>query len=132
MSSGGIVPTYGRTYFGYGERIRGFYNEVAEGEDLLLASAEIRFALLPARTILVPGLPIPEEFTIWRFGVSLALFADAGTTWLHGEPLSLHTLCSGAGAGVHFLLPYSVVARVEYARNSAHQGQWILGFRGVI
>jgi outer membrane protein assembly factor BamA len=132
IASGGTVPTYGRTFFGYGERIRGFYNEVAEGEDLLLASAEIRFALLPARTIQAGGLPIPEEFTVWRFGVSLALFADAGTTWLHGEPVGLRTLCSGAGAGIHFLLPYSVVARVEYARNSAHSGEWILAFRGAI
>jgi outer membrane protein assembly factor BamA len=132
ISSGGSVPTYGRTYFGYGERIRGFYNDVAEGEDLLLASTELRFALLPARTIQVSGLPIPEEFTVWRFGISLALFADAGTTWLRGEPFGLRTLCSGAGAGVHFLLPYSVVARVEYARNSAHRSQWILGFRGAI
>jgi outer membrane protein assembly factor BamA len=132
IASGGTVPTYGRTYFGYGERIRGFYTEVAEGEDLLLASAEIRFALLPARTIQAGGLPIPEEFTVWRFGVSLALFADAGTTWFHGEPVGLRTLCSGAGGGIHFLLPYSVVARVEYARNSAHRGEWILAFRGAI
>jgi len=132
IASGGIVPTYGRTYFGYSERIRGFYNDVAEGEDLLLVSTELRFAIIPARTIQVSGLPVPEEFTIWRFGVSLALFADAGTTWLRGEPLGIRTLCSGAGAGIHFLLPYSVVARVEYARNSAHNSQWILGFRGAI
>ncbi len=132
IASGGDVPTYGRTYFGYGERIRGFYNDVAEGEDLLLSSAELRFAILPARTIQISGLPIPEQFTIWRLGISLALFADAGTTWLRGEPVGLRTLCSGAGAGIHFLLPYSAIARIEYARNSAHRGEWILGFRGAI
>ncbi len=132
MASGGNVPVYGRTYFGYGERIRGFYNEVAEGEDLVLASAELRFAILPARTIQVSGLPIPEQFTIWRFGISFALFADAGTTWLRGEPFGLRSFCSGAGAGIHFLLPYSAIARLEYARNSAHRGEWILGFRGAI
>lgn len=132
MASGGDVPTYGRTYFGYGERIRGFYNEVAEGEDLVLASAELRFAILPARTIQVSGLPIPEQFTIWRFGISIALFADAGTTWLRNESPGLRSLCSGAGAGIHFLLPYSAIARLEYARNSAHRGEWILGFRGAI
>ncbi len=132
MASGGDVPVYGHSYFGYGERIRGFYNEVAEGEDLVLASAELRFAVLPARTIQVSGLPIPEQFTIWRFGISLALFADAGSTWLRGEPFGLRTLSSGVGAGIHFLLPYSAIARVEYARNSAHRGEWILGFRGAI
>jgi hemolysin activation/secretion protein len=119
-------------YFGYSERIRGFYNEVAEGEDLVLLSSELRIAILPARTVQVSGLPLPEEFTVWRFGISLALFADAGTTWLRGEPFGLREFCSGVGAGIHFLLPYSAIARVEYARNSAHRGEWILGFRGAI
>jgi outer membrane protein assembly factor BamA len=132
MMFGGDVPTYGRTYFGYSERIRGFYNEVAEGEDLILLSSELRLAVLPARTIQVSGLPIPEEFTVWRFGISFALFADAGTTWFRGEPLDLRGFCSGAGAGIHFLLPYSAVARLEYARNSTHHGEWILGFRSAI
>jgi outer membrane protein assembly factor BamA len=132
MMFGGDVPAYGRMYFGYGERIRGFYNEVAEGEDLVLLSSELRIALLPARTIQVSGLPIPEEFSVWRFGISLAVFADAGTTWFRGEPLGVRGFCSGVGTGIHFLLPYSAVARVEYALNSAHHGEWILGFRGAI
>ncbi len=132
MVAGGEVPTYGRAFFGYGDRIRGFYNDIAEGDDIALASSEVRFAVLPARTIEITGLPIPEQFTIWRFGISLVLFADAGTTWFRGESPGLRTLCSGAGAGIHFLLPYSAIARLEYARNSAHRGEWILGFRGAI
>jgi outer membrane protein assembly factor BamA len=132
LVSGGEVPIYGHAYFGYSERIRGFFRDVSEGEDLFLSSAELRFSLLSPRTIRVSGLPLPEEFTVWRFGISLALFADAGTTWNRGDHPGLRDLASGVGGGLHILLPYSVVIRIEYARNSAHRGQWILDFRGAI
>ncbi|MBM2839712.1 MAG: hypothetical protein HW412_240, partial [Bacteroidetes bacterium] len=32
--SGSIIPTYSRSYFGYGERIRGYFRNVFEGENL--------------------------------------------------------------------------------------------------
>ena len=49
MVSGGVVPTYARTYFGHGERIRGYFYDVYEGENLATTSLELRFALLPPR-----------------------------------------------------------------------------------
>lgn len=130
--TGGEVPTYGHAYFGYGDRIRGYYHDVTEGEQQVLASTELRFSLLPPRTIAVTGLPLPEEFTIWRFGVSLALFADAGTTWYRTETIGVRDFMAGTGGGIHFLLPYSFVARLEYAWNNSHATEWILGLRGAI
>ena len=127
--SGGEVPTYSHVYLGYSERVRGFFTTVFEGEDILGATLELRYPLLAQQTFFMSAIPLPPEFAVWRFGISLALFADAGTTWYRGDNLSLSSLASGYGAGVHFLLPYSVIVRVEYAFNKYGEGQFILDFR---
>jgi len=129
MVSGGLIPTYARMYFGYGERIRGYFKTVLEGENLLGASAELRFMLLSPIVFRLPTNLLPEQFTVWQFGVSLALFADAGTTWFRGDPLSVNDFLSGYGGGIRFLLPYGIVARTEYAFNNLGKGQFILDFR---
>jgi outer membrane protein assembly factor BamA len=127
--AGGTVPTYARQYFGYGERIRGYFKTILEGENLLGSSVEIRYALLPLRVFRMPGTFLPDEFTVWQFGISLALFADAGTTWFRHEALTLNGVLSGYGGGIRFLLPYGIVARTEYAINNQRKGQFILDFR---
>ena len=127
--SGGMVPTYSRAYFGFGERIRGYYRDVFEGENLFGTSLELRFALLKPRTITFTAIPIPEEFAVWRFGISLALFGDTGVTWFRGQAVSLSSFASGYGGGIHFLLPYSYVVRTEYAYNEYFKGQFILAVR---
>ncbi len=128
--SGGEVPTYSHVYFGYGEKIRGYFRSIFEGEDMVGGSIELRYALLPPRTIQVTGLPVPEEFSIWRFGASLVLFTDSGVAWYRGDVVHVSSLRSGYGGGIHFLLPYGVVSRVEYAFDLYHKGQFILDFRG--
>jgi outer membrane protein assembly factor BamA len=130
--SGGEVPTYAHSYIGFGERLRGYYTTVFEGEDIAGATLELRFPLLRQLTIDVTALPIPEEFAIWRFGINLALFADAGSTWYRGDRVKLWSFNSGYGAGFHFLLPYGLGARVEYARNNYGRGEFILDLRGSI
>jgi outer membrane protein assembly factor BamA len=130
--SGGPVPTYARSYFGYGERIRGYYNTVFEGENILGTTLELRYPLLQARTITVTALPLPPEFSVWRFGVSAALFGDAGVVWFRGDRLQLRSFASGYGAGLVFLLPYSYVVRLEYALNEYRRGQFIFNLRGAI
>ncbi len=127
--SGGEIPTYSRSYFGYGERIRGYFKTVFEGENLFGGSVELRFPLLPARTITFTAIRLPTEFSIWRFGICLALFVDTGVTWFRGEGISLNSFASGYGGGVHFLLPYSVVLRTEYAFNEYRKGQFIFDLR---
>jgi outer membrane protein assembly factor BamA len=126
---GTFVPSYGRAFFGYGEKIRGYYNDVIEGDDLVGATVEVHWPLLPSRTIHFTAINLPEAFSFWRFGISLALFADAGTAWFRGTPVSFNSFASGYGGGVHFLLPYSVLMRVEYAWNDYGDGQFILDFR---
>ena len=78
------------------------------------------------------SIPLPSEFAVWRFGISLALFGDAGTTWFRGDRLSFRSFSSGYGAGADFLLPYSYVVRLEYAYNNFFHGQFILNLRGAV
>jgi outer membrane protein assembly factor BamA len=129
LVAGGTVPTYARQYFGYGERIRGYFKTIVEGENLFGSSVELRFSLLPVRVFRMPGTFLPDEFTVWQFGISLALFADAGTTWFRHEPVALAGVLSGYGGGIRFLLPYGIVARTEYAINNHGKGQFIFDFR---
>lgn len=127
--SGSIIPTYTRAYFGYGERIRGYFKNVFEGENLVGTTVELHWPLLKAKTFTFNAIPIPQEFAVWRFGISLAAFADAGTTWLRHDAVTFNSFLSGYGGGIHFLLPYSIVMRTEYAWNDKGRGQFILDFR---
>ena len=132
LVAGGLVPTYAHTYFGAGERIRGYYRTVLEGEDIAGGTVELRYSLLDARTILFSAIAMPAEFSVWRFGISLSLFTDTGATWFRGDRLSPGSFASGYGGGIDFLLPYSVVLRTEYAWNEFGTGQFIIDFRGNI
>jgi outer membrane protein assembly factor BamA len=124
IAAGSRTPTYNRVYFGYGERIRGHFKEVMEGENQFGAVAEFRVPVLAPRYFSVGFLP--REFGVWRFGVSAALFADAGTVWFRSQSFALNALAKGYGAGIHFLLPYSVVLRTEYAWNESRRGEFII------
>jgi outer membrane protein assembly factor BamA len=125
---GGRSPSYLHSYFGYFDRIRGYYSTVLEGEEQLGGSLELRLGVFKPRylTVSLPGLP--PEFSVWRYGLYVAVFADAGTTWYRTESFTHVPWHAGYGAGLHFLLPYSFVLRTEYALNQQGQGEFIFGF----
>lgn len=127
--SGTVIPTYAREYFGTHERIRGYYHTVQEGENLAGGTLELRYALLNPRTFVFSTIPLPAEFAVWRFGISLALFTDAGLAWFRSERVTPSIFASGYGGGVHFLLPYGFVLRTEYALNNMGHGQFIIDLR---
>lgn len=126
--SGGNSPTYLHAYFGYYDRIRGYYSTVLEGEDILGGSLELRFPLLKPRYKTVSIRFLPPEFSVWRYGLYAALFADGGTTWYRTQQVFQVPWYAGYGGGLHFLLPYSIVVRTEYALNQHGRGQFVLGF----
>ena len=123
---GGLCPPYQHAYFGYFERIRGYYTEILEGEDQVGGSLELRLPILKPRYITVSLPSLPPEFSVWRYGVYAAIFADVGTTWYRTAPNV--PWYAGYGAGLHFLLPYSFVVRTEYAFNEQGRGEFILAF----
>jgi hypothetical protein len=129
LVSGGEVPTHSMVYFGYGDRIRGYFSRVLEGENAAGLSLELRYPILPARTISVSFSPLPPEFSVWRIGLSAVLFGDAGTTWFRGDDVLPGSFLSGYGAGIDILLPYSSVIRLAYAMNREGKGEFILHLR---
>lgn len=129
LAGGGTVPNYGHAYFGYADRIRGHFREVYEGEDLFGSSLELRVPIIPVRFFKVGAIPVPE-FGIWRFGLYVALFGDAGKVWYRSDSFSLQNLVKGYGVGLNFLLPYNSVLRLEYALNEARRGEVIFDLSG--
>ena len=125
---GGRSPSYLHAYFGYFDRIRGYYSEVLEGEEQLGGSFELRMGIFKPRYLTVSLAGVPPEFSVWRYGLYAGLFADAGTTWYRTESFANVLWYAGYGAGLHFLLPYSFVLRTEYAFNQQGRGEFILGF----
>lgn len=125
LQGGGRIPRYENSFFGYTERIRGWWDHVQEGENALGGSVEYNVPLVSPRYLVIPGMPIPE-FALWRIAVYLAVFADAGTTWNRGERLDLAGMPYGYGAGLHILLPYSFVVRGDVAWNRTGRSEYIL------
>ena len=124
LSSGPGIPNYAHEYFGFSERIRGHFDEEMEGEELAGFSVELRIPLFPEFYLHVPAMQFPE-FSTWRLGVYSALFFDAGTTWYKHERPDLLNAPRGYGAGLHVLLPYSFVLRVDRAFSETRRGEWV-------
>jgi len=124
LVAAGRTPSYNRMFFGYSERIRGHFKEVVEGEQIFGVSTELHYTLLSPQYFSVGMLP--AEFSVWRFGVVAAAFADAGTVWFRGEPFAVDRFLRGYGVGLHFLLPYSFVLRTEFALNEIRHGEFII------
>jgi outer membrane protein insertion porin family len=127
FSGGGVIPNYRREYFGYDERIRGYFRNVYEGEQTMGGSVEFRFPILHPRYVYFPYSWLPE-FSLLRYGLYGGFFADAGRIWERRQGFSFDGWKSGFGGGLHFLLPYSIVVRTEYALNDRGMGQFVLDF----
>jgi len=119
----GPTPVYNRVYFGYGERLRGHFFHVVEGENIFGVSTELHYTLFEPTYFTVNFLP--PEFGVWKFGVYAAVFGDAGTVWFRRHPFALNNFLRGYGAGLHLLLPYSAVFRAEYGIDEYGNGEFI-------
>jgi outer membrane protein assembly factor BamA len=124
VAGGTRLPYHSHRYIGYEEKIRGYFSEVFEGENLFISSLEARFALVGPNYLEWQSALAPE-FSVLRYGVNLALFGDLGTTWFRHDALRELRPVKGFGAGVHLLLPYSTVLRFEYAFNESMDGEFI-------
>jgi len=125
FTGGGLIPIYRHVFYGYSERLRGYFNDILEGEDIMGGNLEFRIALLKPRYLKLSFVPIPE-FSVLRYGLYAGIFADGGKVWYRGQPFPGGDWRSGYGAGLHFLLPYSLVVRTEYAINNLGKGQFFV------
>lgn len=119
--SNGTIPVYDRVFLGYSERIRGHFFETFEGENRAIAGMAFRFPVLPIRYYNAASEYFLSDF---RFGINMGLFVDTGLTWYQDEKITGDKLISGAGAGLHFFLPYAIILRFEMAFNEHGKSQF--------
>jgi outer membrane protein assembly factor BamA len=114
IMQGGTAPNYGHVYYGYGDKIRGQFTRIIEGENIVGSTVEFHYPIISPRYIRFEQIPI-EQFRDIRYALYLAVFTDAGNVWYRKDPFGIAGFESGYGAGLHFLLSYSLVLRLEYA-----------------
>ncbi len=124
---GGLIPPYQHFFFGYSDRIRGYFNTIFEGEDRLGGTMELRLPLLSPQYYDADYIALPG-FRRLRYGIYFSIFADAGTTWYRNQVLNQQPIYSGYGAGIHFLLPYGFTIRTEAAINNRGEAQTYIDF----
>ncbi|MEN3039446.1 MAG: POTRA domain-containing protein [Candidatus Kryptonium sp.] len=126
-SIGRKIPSYSRYYFGYQERLRGYFNEIFEGENIIKGTVEYRIPIIKQTFVKWEKAPL-EEFSILRFGIDFTFFGDIGKTWFNSEKFFKLKYLKGYGVGVNFLLPYDLILSLEFARNDEGRGQFIVDF----
>ncbi|MCB9068968.1 MAG: BamA/TamA family outer membrane protein [Calditrichae bacterium] len=121
------LPIYDRIFIGYGNRIRGYFDKILTGRHLMMHHVEARIGLVPIRYLSWENAPVmPVFFQQLKYGLSLGLFVDSGTTWNHSEELSLKNHFTGYGAGLHIHLPYIYLLRIDHAWSDTGDRQWII------
>ena len=124
---GGVIPSYRHVFFGYDDRIRGYFYKKIEAENKISASVELRLPILLPRYLEIDWMKVPE-FQKLRYGIYFGIFADAGKAWSRDQVLSEQPWYAGYGAGFQFLLPYGFTIRTEAAINNAGETEYILDF----
>ena len=121
------LPIYEHLFLGYGERIRGYFQKIYEGENRILTSFELRFPLLKEKYYQIPSDSwLISYFQQMKYSIYFTLFRDAGAVWYQDENLQSKHWQSGMGMGINFILPYSNILRLEYAFDESGQGEYIL------
>lgn len=124
---GGNIPPYKHIFFGYDERIRGYFNKEMEAENRISVNAELRLPILLPRYFDFNFFHRPE-FRKLRYGLYFAVFIDSGTLWSRHQIFSQQPWYSGVGFGFHFLLPYGFTIRTEIAGNNNSTGEGFIDF----
>lgn len=127
FATGSAIPRYNHVFFGYGEKIRGMFNTVSEGQSSIGGNFEIRIPIIKKMYIELPWLSV-KEFASNRIGIYWNFFADVGETsdkYLH---MKWNGALYGYGGGLSFVLPYDWRIGIDYARGSDRHFEWILDF----
>lgn len=126
-TSGSTIPYYDYSYLGYGERVRGNSNNIREGENYFLFSAETYMPIIKDIRISFEWIPIiPKELLIYRVALYVQAFGDAGLVYNYSERVNFNRIQRGYGAGLTLLiLPYNLL-RIEYAINEFRNSELLV------
>ena len=123
---GDSLPTYDKIYIGFGDRIRGYFNNRFTANNLMLQFVEARIDIIPVKYFTWRNAPfLGAFFQQLKYGLSLGLFADTGVVWNNYSEIRPEKFNSGFGAGLHFHVPYAHILRLDYAINDKGRGQFI-------
>jgi outer membrane protein assembly factor BamA len=119
LTSGKLIPTYDLSFFGYGERVRGYSQYVEEGNNYYLTSLEFYNPLIKDININLDFIPIvPAQLLSYRVALYAEVFGDVGTVTQRGRNIGINDFESGYGFGFTLLiLPYNIL-RLEMAFNN--------------
>ena len=127
IQSTGTLPIYDKIFLGFAERVRGHFSEVQSGNHLLSAGMALRYPLMALRYYSMPTVLLPESSTKnMKFGINGGLFAETGIVWNRPEEFQQNQFISGFGFGLHFLLPYIEVLRLDMAFNEQFNHEFIV------
>ncbi len=123
----GFVPIYKWQYFGYEERLRGYFYQPMTRKNLMLTTLELRYLLVPYRIKTISDSGWLSYFLKdIRYAVSLGAFVDMGMLWDEPSQWAFSQAKWGYGVGINLHLPFVQVLRFERAWNDAGKGQYII------
>ncbi len=127
LTSGKIIPSYDLSFLGYGDRVRGYSNNVEEGNNYYLTSLEFYHPIIKDMNINLDFIPIvPPQLLSYRVALYAEVFGDAGTATQRGRNIGIADFESGYGFGFTLLiLPYNIL-RVEMAFNNFAQSEFLV------
>jgi len=126
------IPIYDRVFLGYSNRVRGHFTRAEdkrEGENLALASVELRFPIMPWRYFSASDVPMfGSYFQNMKFGISAGIFADYGRVWFQSNKRPRFADGQrGYGVGLHFHLPFPInLLRLELAFDEKGRSESIV------
>lgn len=121
------IPTYDKSYLGYGEYIRGHKGEKTEGDNYVAGSFEMSYPIFNEWNLSFKLPLIPRKLTSARLGMHIGIFVDSGAVFENETKIADFNFSTGYGVGITFLvLPYNAV-RFEYSFNEQGDGEFLIG-----
>lgn len=134
LNTFGDLPLYRQVYLGFVERVRGHFSETYSGKHAFLSNFEMRLPIINVRHYNMPSVFLPTSSTQnLKFGINGAVFFDSGMVWGPDEKgknikFKPENLLKGFGFGLHFILPYVEVARLEFGFDEQKNSEIIFEF----
>lgn len=118
-------PFYANSFLGYGERLRGRFDEIFESHSMIFSNFEVRFPIFE-KYLLKLNLPlIPEELQTYNLSIDFHTFFDNAFLFNKEQKFRDLRAINGFGFGFSFLiLPYRSL-NLEIAWNQNFKPQFI-------
>ncbi len=121
-------------FFGYDILLRGYTDQILEGDNLQLNTIELRYPIVPLQAIKFDFIPF-ERFQIFQYALFLTAFLDAGNVWYNSRSVGFgqrqlhydfHKNKYGYGFGFVFVGGYEATARLDFAFNQQGRLQIVI------